>query len=750
VLPMNPIAMTNTLVGVLQAICTLVNTYQHLEEEYADVYNTLLTLERQLVLLRNAARLHGDIIVTNALATTGRVLDEVHATVNLAVKGGRWRRLWRSVVKEVDGLNRRLVQVSTRVDRIMAIKNNLDNESRADAAKVLRGFQEDTALHFWEHNFGSQHMQRSCAVFMQSLEHSTQRLVTAERAVMEALLDPDGDRMITVYEYMRWLAHFGPIDVAVDTTLRSLCNPVNPEDPVHAWFGHDMLQATAEHIARSRPGNALVRYAKDDASAFEMCEALPNGELVVMVLRRVDSVFEMALQSTACSSTPSIKRLQTALALSDVPGKEVADGCARYGSLVWVVADFENSIAKLGASWSNLGVEWSWEVRPVQAASPGLKYLEAKSPAASQLASVPRSGYVSTRTGSPHRLRKGHSFGDFHQRTRVRQHHSCDTSPLDDPPSGRPISTSFPERAATSTCDDSIMHHDGMASIKPEETVAQRLHGGLSLRIDEFAPRQHDGIAAPGEDLRLGSRKIRDARRARVTPQQPPHGAVTSEIDVMPRSPHTPPSHYSADWLSFTPTIASRRGDASPAQSRASSSEPGEGALSPRSQTLVHQQAWADPVNHVYNSRPPRWTSARGRLLRAVSNHRRASAASVDSEKMALVLSTDPGVVAHVQEVLEEFGFTVNATVDMHEAFGWTTMHKHVLMVLDSNVTELAIRQLMTGSAPRPATILLVGSGSHSVYTHAGASAVLIKPASSDDIAEAVVQAGFQGTSAWP
>jgi DNA-binding NtrC family response regulator len=107
-------------------------------------------------------------------------------------------------------------------------------------------------------------------------------------------------------------------------------------------------------------------------------------------------------------------------------------------------------------------------------------------------------------------------------------------------------------------------------------------------------------------------------------------------------------------------------------------------------------------------------------------------------------LSNDESVAQHVGSILEGLRFQVISTNAIDVAVKELQKSAQSLMVLDSNVGWPGVQRVMDAVSTRPATILLVGSGSQSVYEAAGAEVVLIKPASSDDLEHAIKRLAVQ------
>lgn len=298
------IATTTTLITTVRRVVVFIQSSKSLTSRFKRTIEELLMMQILLQRVRESNRTPVEIgpciesMVRKLQAIEHRIGDGAEEGSRPRTRCGKWLRNAALVLSHSD--QRVCADIATlrrRLDLMMQIKENAENEGRFDAAGVLHSLGED-AVHFWDHHFGSENLSVNFGTFAQSLEMvENRRLRKPERDVLMCVLDPDNDGSVSVYEFERWLSHFGPIATALLTTLESLFDAETMR--LYDWFRPDLFQEGVVAELRDRPGRCLVRYGTG-ANNFVIDITDASGGVHELCVRRTDGTFQVV----ACDAGP--------------------------------------------------------------------------------------------------------------------------------------------------------------------------------------------------------------------------------------------------------------------------------------------------------------------------------------------------------------------------------------------------------------------------------------------------------------
>lgn len=289
--------VAQNVVGVLELVARVVRLFHDnadLAERFDKLMNTVHLMHVLLIRIASCPRMppETEFCIAEAHATLRAIEESLRKRVNRRKKGvrGCGFGLCMLLAGDMERLTERVQTLTSRMDLMLQLKTTLEEESRFDVAKILR---DPHGRSFWDIHFGSETMGVSTGVFTQSLELSeNRRLSHAEREVIAMLLDPDRDGNVSVYEFARWLAHFGPMQTVLRTTLASMFDP--QRNAVYKWFHHDMFWAGVVAHLRRDPSKAIVRYGlREDTFVVDVCDR--GGTIIEICVRRVDGAFVAVL-----------------------------------------------------------------------------------------------------------------------------------------------------------------------------------------------------------------------------------------------------------------------------------------------------------------------------------------------------------------------------------------------------------------------------------------------------------------------
>lgn len=781
------------LIGTAQKIYQIIQDAKELQSDYAKVQTSLLLLEEQLEIVKSTPRLSDR--VDPVIQKVDDVLGRVNAVVEKeSRRTGKLWRIWRLLTHAPERAHGDLDKVKERVEILLRISKAKDRKARFDASTALKDIHGGSALTFWDENFGSEHMTVPTNMFLQALEQKVQiKLRTAERHIIESILDPDGNKSVTVIEFGKWVQHFGPIDVSVTSTLESVCNPVSCD--TYEWFFQDAFEEAAHYAAQSSPGRAFVRYSEtgDDSFLVTVCSE-HVGRIFDLELSRRGDAFVLSLVSKD-DTDDDMNRLLTAIGISRCEGKTVRGQDIFYRSLVVVVSNVESVIDTLRPDVSQVsgaGGVWSIDQRAVDRSS----VVQSVSPDQPHADLYPASDSLSTHRS----MAMAHDVG------------SSNRSASLDHPHAPKLSAGSPQTTA------SLNGSSGpkMSFREMSAMLTTPRHSAAAARSWKNEPSTHrsapDTDVAAGQSAR-GQRHLthRDRQRRRPaggsmvvsdddavemtrgpyrgtmslpsiapstsfpTPQSGPGANLNrsaadlwdksiaeKEGDPEERARHTKGRAHPEKGTPFTRRVRQestvRRavqratgggGNLPPIESEGALTRPDsnrsghhhEVAASPKDIVLA---VWPDRKR----SSPPRLELGAHGIGHGVTtgNHPSGSSSSTVDDALGigrnafrvLVLTTDGSFSAHVKHALRDIAavHAVNSFQAVAEAVFGNSVDA---LIVDSDIGSDTIRRVFN-SRNRPPVFLVCGSGSHGAYVHAGAEITLSKPVSTEQLVEGIMK----------
>lgn len=292
---MDLLATSQTLLGNVHDLYTFINNNRTLSRRYGEALNTLILLRLSLQRVTCSSRIpdEASACLEEIGATLRKTNNHLRRRVRATKRTGFWLKamiwVWNDDFQRIDD---KITTLTKRLGLLLQLKEVLDNDSRFDASKVLEDVGSD-AREFWDIHFGSETLTVPIGTFLQSLELAeNRRLQHAEREVVTTVLDPDQDGSVSVYEFARWLRHFGPVRDALATTLTSLFDAKH--NRVHGWFHQDLFWDGVVKLIDGQPGACIVRYGVGETMfIIDVCDS--NGNIHEICVERENGVFRPVL-----------------------------------------------------------------------------------------------------------------------------------------------------------------------------------------------------------------------------------------------------------------------------------------------------------------------------------------------------------------------------------------------------------------------------------------------------------------------
>jgi hypothetical protein len=294
---MDLLATSKTLLGTVHDLYAFINANKTLRKRYGEALNTLILLRLLLQRVTSSSRIPEE--AEPCLAEIQRTLERTNVHLRRRVRASKRTGFWLKAMvwvwnDDFERINKQIETLTTRLELLLQLKEVLDNESRFDASKILEDVGQE-ARDFWDHHFGSETLTVPIGTFLQSMELAeNRRLQHAEREVVSTVLDPDQDGSVSVYEFARWLRHFGPVHDAMATTLTSIFDAKH--NRVHGWFHQDLFWDGVVKLIDGQPGNCIVRYGVGETMfIIDVCDS--NGNIHEICVARENGAFRPVLCS---------------------------------------------------------------------------------------------------------------------------------------------------------------------------------------------------------------------------------------------------------------------------------------------------------------------------------------------------------------------------------------------------------------------------------------------------------------------
>lgn len=292
---MDLLATSKTLLGTVHDLYTYINANRTLRKRYGEALNALILLQLLLQRITSSSRIPEE--AEPCLAEIEHTLQQTNTHLRKRVRASKRTGFWLKAMvwvwnDDFERINKKIATLTTRLELLLQLKEVLDNDARFDASKVLEDVGQD-AREFWDNHFGSETLMIPIGTFLQSLELAeNRRLQHAEREVVSRVLDPDQDGSVSVYEFARWLRHFGPVQDAMATTLTSLFDAKH--NRVHGWFHQDLFWDGVVKLIDGQPGACIVRYGVGETMfIIDVCDS--NGNIHEICVARENGAFRPVL-----------------------------------------------------------------------------------------------------------------------------------------------------------------------------------------------------------------------------------------------------------------------------------------------------------------------------------------------------------------------------------------------------------------------------------------------------------------------
>lgn len=223
------------LMASLQAIKVIYETalnYRNfglINQKYLNEICLLITLKDHIMKSR---RMVGNEMIENYLKQISTNIHKLKDKIDKAESLSFLRKL--QYIRGINHLAEDTGKMIKQLKFILEIKRELDSSSKTDISNIIA---DDKAREFWEQNFGSDQLFIQTNMFFSALRLNTD-LLNNEIDFLKKIINDDGDKYISAFEFQEWLDFFGDFSVCMRRTINSLINP-DTQEP-YEWYQKNM------------------------------------------------------------------------------------------------------------------------------------------------------------------------------------------------------------------------------------------------------------------------------------------------------------------------------------------------------------------------------------------------------------------------------------------------------------------------------------------------------------------------------
>ena len=284
---MDVISSIRTLLQLTDTVLSFCNDTKELRDVYRDTITTLLILKSICEKLsKKNTRLPKEIYL--CFLDVSNEIQRFETYLKTGMRSNVFQRVWRVFRNEGKDLTDRIQFLTTNLKLLIDLKHVNDEDARFDVSQVLlsgsdiSSVDENNACLFWEKHFGSETGSIPFSRCIQAFENEFKfNARSAQRAVLQDILDPDCDGNVTVYEFAKWLQRFGPLHSALQTTFDSILDTTKG-DLFDFFFGDIFHEQAIACLQSAGPNNVLIRYSDAHDKCFSI--SLTDSESCVFHL----------------------------------------------------------------------------------------------------------------------------------------------------------------------------------------------------------------------------------------------------------------------------------------------------------------------------------------------------------------------------------------------------------------------------------------------------------------------------------
>lgn len=269
-------------IEIIKMLYETAETYRKLDrinKTFLNEIALLITLQDQI---KNCKRMGNNIIIENYLNDINYKLEKFKKIVDDIDNQNFIKKI--IYTKKVEKIGKEIANAVKKLKFLLDIKKDLNMSSKMDIANIINDIE---GRQFWENNFGSEHTYVQVNLFFSAIRMNT-TLLTSEIDFLKKVINDDGDKYISAFEFQEWLDFFGDFSVVMRRTIDSLFDANTLE--IVEWYHKNISKNLVKSLLRDHL--FIIRKHTTQKGVF-IINFNYNDELCNLYIRNKNNIFQV-------------------------------------------------------------------------------------------------------------------------------------------------------------------------------------------------------------------------------------------------------------------------------------------------------------------------------------------------------------------------------------------------------------------------------------------------------------------------